>query len=172
MKAKFEGARRGLTTSKILFLAYSSKARGMSLARSQKGLSLIEVLIAVAILGIVAVAFLTALATSSSALIIADERTTAESLTRSELEYVKSCSYEYGASPSYKQPVFESLTHRGYFISVEAVPIDPATGTALANPGDDEGIQKITVEIYRQDGPAPSSQDTLILSTSDYKVDR
>jgi len=65
--------------------------RGLAPRRigEQKGQILIEVLVALAILGIVAVAFLTALTTTSLALIVADRKTTAESLTRSEFEYIE-----------------------------------------------------------------------------------
>ena len=44
---------------------------------NSKGQTLIEVLIALAILGIVVVAFMTALTTASRAIIVADEHTTA-----------------------------------------------------------------------------------------------
>jgi len=53
--------------------------------KNEKGMSLIEVLVALAILGIAAAAFLSGLATVSRALIIADERTTAESLAKTEI---------------------------------------------------------------------------------------
>ena len=62
--------------------------------KDERGITLIEVLIALAILGLVAVAFLSGLTTASRALIIADERTTAESLARSQMEYVKSQEYQ------------------------------------------------------------------------------
>ncbi|MFC1970085.1 prepilin-type N-terminal cleavage/methylation domain-containing protein [Chloroflexota bacterium] len=168
MKVKFRGARRGLTTSEIPFPVPSFKARGASLSLGQEGQGLIEVLIAVAILGIVAVAFLSALATSSAALILADERTIAESLARSELEYIKNSAYDninnppqYSLDPAIDIP-------DGYNIYIEAVRLDPEDDGIE----DDDGIQKITVDVYRQDGPTPSPQDTLILSTADYKVNR
>ena len=160
MKHKFRGARRGLTASQILFPIPFLKARGTSLSLGQGGQGLIEVLIAVAILGIVAVAFLTALATGSSALIVADERTTAESLARSELEYIKNSTYDntnnppqYSFDPNIDIPA-------GYKIEIEAVRLDPEEdGTE-----DDDGIQKVTVEVYRQ--------GNLILRSADYKVNR
>jgi prepilin-type N-terminal cleavage/methylation domain-containing protein len=61
--------------------------------KKEKGYSLIEVIIALALLGIVAVAFLSAMATGSRAIFIADERATAESLARAEMEYVRSQDY-------------------------------------------------------------------------------
>jgi prepilin-type N-terminal cleavage/methylation domain-containing protein len=64
------------------------------LIKNEKGISLIEVLIALAILGLVAAAFLSGLATASMSIFIADERTTAESLARSQMEHVKSQEYQ------------------------------------------------------------------------------
>ena len=133
------------------------------LMKSEKGFSLIEVMIAIAILGIIGVVFLGALATASKAMFVTDERATAESLARSQMEYVKNCSYVYGASPPYEQADV-ATTHPGYFISVDAPPIDPDTGEALAAPANDAGIQKITVTV-KHDG-------TTIVTLEDYKVDR
>lgn len=168
MKVKFRGVRRGLTTSEILLPVPSLKARGLSLARSQKGLSLVEVLIAMAILGVVAVVFLSSLATSSKATIIADERTNAESLSRSELEHIKNSAYDNINNPPQYSLDPDIDIPDGYNIDIEAVRLDPEDDGIE----DDDGIQKITVEVYRQDGPTPSPQDTLILSASDYKVNR
>ncbi len=64
-----------------------------SLAKNEKGFTLIEVVIALLLLGIIASGFLMALSTASKALILADERTTAESLARSQMEYVKNQGY-------------------------------------------------------------------------------
>ncbi|MBT9160476.1 MAG: hypothetical protein DDT26_01763 [Dehalococcoidia bacterium] len=62
--------------------------------KNERGFSLIEVLVALALLGIVAAAFLMALSTASRALFVADERATAESLARSQMEYVKMQGYK------------------------------------------------------------------------------
>ena len=137
----------------------------MMLMQGQKGQSLIEVLVALAILGVVAVAFLTALTTGSTAIIIADERTTAESLARSELEYIKNSDYDadnnppqYTEDPSLSYPA-------DYSISIEAIRLDPY-GDGTDN---DDGIQKITVKVYHNATPNP---EDLILITSTYKVNR
>jgi len=123
--------------------------------KNEKGISLIEVLIALAILGLVAAAFLSGLATASRALIIADERTTAESLARSQMEYVKEQDYDYNDSQLYEQVDVESLTHPGYFISVDADP--------LRYP--DDGIQKITVTVDHQNKEE-------VITLEGYKVNR
>jgi len=116
----------------------SSKVR-KAFQGSSRGIGLIEVLIAMALLGIIAITFLSALSTASVALAIADRRATAESLARSEMEDVKNQDYEFDNPQSYEHPDAESIDHPGYFISVSAEP--------LHNP--DDGIQKITVTVSR-----------------------
>jgi len=147
------------------------------LIKNERGFSIVEVLVALALLGIIAVAFLGAMATASKALFIADERATAESLARSQMEYVKSCEYEPYVPPppplSYTKGGDESATHPGYFIWIDAFPIHPDTGALLIDPdtgeflieGDtDKGIQMITVAVSHHGEP--------VLTLEDYKVDR
>ena len=182
MKAKFRGTRQGLTTSEIIIPVPPLRARGVSLAQSQNGLSLIEVLIAVAILGVVAAVFLSSLATSSKATIIADERTNAESLTRSELEYVKSQPFSeiawsyvvsttgYSTDSNYPSwwdatdPDFHKLhaEYSEYSANVTAEGYD-ANGDGY----NDIGIWQITVQVYHSENPDP---DDRILTTTTYKV--
>lgn len=182
MKPKLRGVRRGFTPSEILFPVPSFRARGVSLAQSQKGLSLVEVLIALAILGVVAVVFLSSLATSSKATIIADERTNAESLTRSELEYIKSQPFSeapwsyivsttgYSTNSNYPSwwdatdPDFHKLPaeYTGYSANVTAEGYD-----ANGDGHDDTGIWQITVQVYHSENPNP---DDRVLTTTTYKV--
>ena len=123
-----------------------------------RGFSMIEIVIAIALIGVIAVAVLSALSTASMALIIADERATAESLARSQLEYTKNDDYdninypdpEYSLDPDIDIP-------DGYNINIEAVRLDPEEdGT-----DDDDGIQKITVTVSR-DGE-------VLVTLEDYK---
>lgn len=127
--------------------------------RKQRGFGLVEVIIALGLLGIIGIAFLGALATSSSAIIISDERATAESLARSEMEYVKSqeyssapWSYELssGTSPNEQFPEWwdpENHTlpdgYENYTATAEAEWLDP-----MDDGGDnDDGLQKITITV-------------------------
>ena len=64
-----------------------------SLMKKEKGFTLIEVLVALLILAIIGTGFLMALTIASKAIIIADERTTAESLARSQMEHAKNQDY-------------------------------------------------------------------------------
>jgi prepilin-type N-terminal cleavage/methylation domain-containing protein len=143
-----------------------------ALRGSSKGLTLIEVLIALAIFGIIAVTFLVGLATGYHALIIADERTTAESLTRSEQEYIKSTAYSYleggfsyqipGDPPGWDPSHSLDSQYSDYSVNVTGVPIDPDTHEPLG--GGDQGLQQITVEVYHK--------AELVLTTVDYKAER
>ena len=65
--------------------------------KNERGFTLIEVLIGVALFGVIAVAFLSGLATASKAIFVADEHATAESLARSQMEYVKNQPYDPAA---------------------------------------------------------------------------
>ena len=128
---------------------------------SERGMALIETLVALAILGLVAVAFINGLATVAKATYITEVRTTAESLTRSEAEYLKSQSYIY-YTPGHGE--YLSITPpAGYNIEVAVVPIHPVTKLPLTFE-QDEGLQKLTVTI-RHKGET-------VISIEDYKVDR
>ena len=127
---------------------------------NQKGASLVEVLLALAIFGAIVVSLFIALNVSHKTTFSVNRQTTAESLTRAELEYVKSCDYDdvnnppvYGVDPNLDVPT-------GYSIEVTAERLDPeGDGT-----GNDDGIQKITVKVY-YDGE-------LVVTTESYKVRR
>ncbi len=128
--------------------------------KNEKGFTLIEVLVALAVLGIIAAAFLGALATSSNAIFIADEKATAESLARSQMEYTKKHGYDaiynppqYGIDPDLDIP-------EGYEINMTAERLDPdSDGT-----DDDDSIQKITISV--------NHLEKQVIVLEDYKVNR
>jgi prepilin-type N-terminal cleavage/methylation domain-containing protein len=112
---------------------------------SSSGFTLIEVLIALALIGIIAIAFLSALSTASMALITADERATAESLARSQMEYVKNQPYDNINDPPQYTKLPDPEIPNGYDIVITPERLDPeGDGT-----DDDDGIQKITVTVSR-----------------------
>jgi prepilin-type N-terminal cleavage/methylation domain-containing protein len=106
----------------------------LKLIKTEKGFSLIEVLIAVGLVGLMAAAFLMAIATASKAVLLADERTTAESLAKSQIESIKE--QEYDDTGFY----FQISTPTNYEIK------DPIIVEELQ-----DGLQKITVTIMHQD---------------------
>jgi prepilin-type N-terminal cleavage/methylation domain-containing protein len=111
------------------------------LLKKEKGFTLIEVVLALAILGIVAASFLSALATGSRSIFLADEQTTAESLARTQLEFVRSQPYDADNNPP--EYLIISDIPDGYAIAL--------TTRRLDNKGDgddpDDGIQSIRVFI-------------------------
>ena len=130
---------------------------------NQKGFTLAEVLIALTVMGMVGVSVMAALNASSKTIVSSHEMTIAESLTRTEMEYIKRYPYDSTNNP----PVYDvgiDLSGDPYYgdydIIVEAVRLDPKDdGT-----DNDDGIQKVTVKI--------KYHDRLLLTTEDYKVNR
>lgn len=118
--------------------------------RSESGTGLIEILVALVVLGTVSVAFLSGLATASKANIITDEQTTAESLARSQMEWIKNAAY----AAEYSPPMPVGSDYTDYLTAI--------TAEALYQP--DDGIQKITITVSRY------GKQLLVLET--YKVDR
>ncbi|MDD5189493.1 MAG: type II secretion system protein [Dehalococcoidales bacterium] len=108
------------------------------LVSQQKGFGLIETALALGMLGVIAVAFFSGLATGTRASMVTRDNTMAESLARSQLEYVKKCAYVTGTTV---YPVDAGIpTGTGWVIL-------PATSASLSTP--DNGIQKITVTIQK-----------------------
>ena len=95
---------------------------------------------------------------------VSQERVAAESLAKSELEYVKSCDYQDAtwsydlpsSPPSWDTDHGLPAGYTGYSVDVQA--------TCLTGHDPDDGIQQITVTVYR-------NADTAFTLVG-YKVDR
>jgi prepilin-type N-terminal cleavage/methylation domain-containing protein len=111
--------------------------------KDEKGFNLMEVALAMALLGIVAVAYLGAMATGFRAILIADERATAESLARTQMEYVRQQPYD--ANLEHDPPEYDAIPDipDGFEIAVNAERLDPL-GDGADN---DDGLQSITVTV-------------------------
>ena len=145
--------------------------------RSSGGFTLIEVLVALALFGIIAITFLGGLTTASRAVLTGDIRTTAESLARTHMEYVKNqdlstapWDYELTAfhrsrtyndpederptwwDPSEDVPPLLSTEHAAYTVEVEAQSLH------------DDDIQKITVTV--------SHEGRVVFTLEGYKISR
>ena len=136
---------------------------------SSRGFSLIEVSIAIALIGVLAVAILGSLSYASTVLIMTDRQATAESLAKSQMEYVKNQEY-YPADPG-GVANYESITEipYGYSIwSVNRTGEDPNVVGIPWNSGnnteayEDSGLQKVTVivkyEILRPENKIVSEE--------------
>lgn len=120
----------------------------------EKGITLLETIVAVSILSAIAVAFLNGVATSSKGVYISDEEATAESLARTQMEWVKNASYSYNATSYALAPIPAEKDYMDYSANITAESLNET----------DDGIQKITVTITR------SGEMVFILEG--YKVDR
>lgn len=152
--------------------AWWSEWRGRS-----RGALLIEVLIALAILGLISTVFIGALYTSLQAARIADEHSNALTLAKSQIEYVKSMPYSDSdwaylvdtsdstplSAPSWwagGQPAALPDEFEGYEVEVHGESNIDIDGTV----GPDEGIRTVTA-IVRHHGEE-------VLRLQNYEVDR
>lgn len=117
-----------------------------SLLRREQGVSLLETIVALGILGFIGVAFVGGLSTASKATETLQEQVVAESLARAQMEELKGTAYDPGLGY-----VATVSAPTGYDISVNAVTIAA-------------GKQEITVTITRN--------NVTLLSVSSYKTNR
>lgn len=177
---------RGIALSilrKVKKVRLSNKVR-KTLRGSSGGFTLIELLIALALFGIIAIAFAGGLGTASRATLIADIRTNAESLARTQMEYIKNQDYKDEDELVNGEALYLKIASadipNGYEICsvsragvtvkcndldpVIAVPWDNDTGLPLEPSGTDNGLQKIKL-VIKHDGRE-------VVTLEGYKVDR
>ncbi len=127
-------------------------------AREQSGVMLIDTVVALALLGIFGVAFLSAISTSTATMASIEDKVNVDNLVRAQMEYTKSDNF----SSSYNYQTLDQLdpgspyaitVPNGYSINVAAAALPTSVG-----------IQEITVTISR-DGKTP-------LVVKGYKVNR
>ena len=124
----------------------------MKVRNSQKGFLLIEILVGLALMGIIAVGFTNGLSTTFKGVTVSQERVTAESLAKSQIEYIKAQNYipvaEYGIGdpPKFYEliQISPDLVAAGY--TVEINPPELAPGTI---PSDVIELQSVTVAVKR-----------------------
>jgi len=124
--------------------------------KSEKGFSLIETVIATALLGIIAVGLLSAFNTSSKVLSVASEREIAKNLAEHQMEIVKNQNY----APSYTPASIPSqYMAAGYSVTIAADNINSRDGN----------IQKIRVIVNHQGRPIILAANSTL---EGYKVNR
>ena len=110
--------------------------------KNEYGFSLIEVLVALAMMALIAVAFLSGLTTLAYTGHIDTERVTATRLAKSQMESVQREEYK----TSYTKLSPEGTDY--YIGNIDAKYYDPITGHEPV-PVSDTGIQKITIKVYK-----------------------
>jgi type II secretory pathway pseudopilin PulG len=127
-----------------------SRLKWKSLTHSNKGFTVVETLIALTILATAVVIFLVGLTAGSRTVALTYEKTTAENLARSQLEYTKSQNYV---------PVPSSYS------IIPSVPSDFSVSVLASQvAGRDNNLQKITVSVYHD--------RKLVLTLEDLKLNR
>jgi len=153
-----------------------SRARRAFEGRS-RGFSLIEVVIAIALIGIIGATILSALSTATLALIIADMRATAESIARTQMESIKNEKpYIDYSDPGHGEYAKIEEYPEHYDIGITVEPINPDTYEPYPYyEGEgrfqrDDGIQLITVTVtyYTLRGDNRMREQTYTLE--DYKI--
>ena len=117
--------------------------------RDERGITLIEVLVALSIFAVVGVVFTAALGTNFKVLLMADQRTTAESLAKTQLDAINNAPYDFTAPYTYAKI---TGIPAGYDINIAVVLINPETGAVSAT---DLGVQKVTVTVTCQQRSPP-----------------
>ena len=125
--------------------------------KDERGFSLLETIIAIALLAILAVAFLGALSTGLKAVFTADELETARNIAEKQIEYVMKLDY---ATSNQYTPADISTDYPHYTVS------SPIIAEDITPVGSSKQIQKIAVIVYHNGKPAP------VITLEDYKVQR
>ena len=102
--------------------------------KGEKGTSFLETIVALVLLGIIGVAFLSAVATTSNARLVADEHAVARALAESQMETIKQQDYAF----SYVSPSI-AAEYAGYSTQIDV--------DNMRN----KHIQKITITVRHHD---------------------
>jgi len=116
---------------------------------NDRGFTLPEALISWFIFSAVTVIFAAALGTNFKVLLVADQRTTAETLARAQLEAINNAPYDF--TPPYEYDKITGIPY-GYVINsngadanhISVTLINPETGAVSAT---DLGVQKVTCSV-------------------------
>lgn len=122
---------------------------GFKFKKNETGITLVEVLVALSIFAVVGVTFVSALGTNFKVLLMADQRTTAESLAKTQMEAINNAPYNSTSPYTYNKI---TGIPAGYDINIAVVLINPETGAISAL---DLGVQKVTVTVTCQQHSPP-----------------
>jgi type II secretory pathway pseudopilin PulG len=152
------------------------------LDKQEKGISLIETIVGLAIISIISVAFLSGLATSFKGAAVQAKVTAGEAIATSQIEYIKTqpfsnnewsytvstSSRSYTQQPSWwdeENPPLLDSDYTGYYALVTAEDFDADGDGTIEVPGDDDSIRIITISVY-------NTQNDLSFPLTTYKTNR
>ncbi len=123
--------------------------RKFKLFRKQTGFTLLEVLIAVGILGVIGVGLLTALETNARATRTLDEKVEGANLAAAYLEVIKESPY----SANYTGVGDNITMPTQYSVNIETECSSDGTTFGDCAGSENETLQRITVQVFREDRP-------------------
>ena len=123
----------------------------------KRGFSLIETMVAIALMAIIVIGILSAFSAITLAANRHQQETTLDRLTRSEAEYIKSQVYSPGPPPAGNTTVYQNIPAvSGYTFAYQVLYYSALTNPPNFNAGNpDVGLQKITLTVR---GPNGSSE--------------
>ena len=130
----------------------------------ERGESLIEILMSVAIMSIVLSGFLAGLSTGAFSVAVVRERVTAENLVRAQLECIQHHPYILNADPDSYLTACADTQLSAYPVDLSISYWHAPTETFTSTLGLDSGMQWITVTISHQGEP--------VFEMEDYKAER
>lgn len=104
----------------------------------ERGIALTEALVTMGITGIVAVAFLTGMSATSKAVLVSQERVTAENLAKSQMEYIYSQEYQDDPQQYLILELSQGDAQNGYSINIQGDVVEV-------------GLQKLTAVVNRSE---------------------
>ena len=131
----------------------------MKVKNSQKGFLLIEILVGLALMGIIAAGFVNGLSTTFTGVTVSQERVTAESLAKSQIEYIKVQDYipvaEYDPVTNCYEliDIPPDLVAAGYTVEITSLERHPISDVielqSVTVVVKRNGEGKMSIEVYR-----------------------
>jgi hypothetical protein len=135
------------------------------LFRNEKGLSLIETVIGLAVFALIGIVILTCLGAAARANISNENLSTAESLGRTQMEYVKNQSYNATGNGTAHPPAYSTISlPTGYSFTTPLENMATRINSSGNSVTSDTGLQQITVTI--------KYYNKTLYTLTDYKVNR